>query len=138
MIYGMGSNYEGSTEMMPEFIRAKAICLGWGTEEAAPLHQLFNHIGVGDIVYLKSYPPAHGLYIKAVGVVISSEIFNIPELGVARKVKWLWVARSQAEYVHLGHLQDKYDNIRGGSLYPEYGPKVQNEILLKVGAEANQ
>jgi hypothetical protein len=132
MIYGLGSNYEGSTEMMDRFIELGVACIGWSPEDSESLQQMFSHIQVGDIIYLKSYPPAHGLFIKAVGIVISSKMFNIPDLGVARKVKWLWCGRRDFNFIKMGHVRDKYDNMRGGTIYPEYGPAVQAMVLEKI------
>ncbi len=132
MIYGLGSNYEGSTEMMEQFVKLGVACIGWRVEESEALQQMFHHIQVGDFIYLKSYPPAHGLYVKAIGLVTSSKIFDIPDLGVARQVHYIWVAKSGEEYIKMNHLRDKYDNMRGGTIYPEYGPEVQKIVIDRV------
>jgi hypothetical protein len=46
---------------------------------------------VGDVIYIKSYPPDEGLIIKGVGFLRTSEIFAVEELGGAfRRVAWFW------------------------------------------------
>lgn len=132
MIHGIGSMYGGKQEMLPKFVAAQMACIGWDKADAAPLHQMLaTSIQVGDILYIKSQTPSDGLFIKAVGIVLDSEIYNHPELGFGRKVHWVWVSKGNPEFIRLGKQSDKYDNIRAGSLYPEYGEKVQ-KVVLKV------
>ena len=121
MIYGIGSMYGSTDEKLPEFVSRKVACIGWPKTEASSLHQLLTQIGVGDIIFVKSYPPSHGLYVKAVGIVNSPELYTFPDLGTGRGVRWVWVADENIEPVHLGRMNDRYDNFRGGSLYQELG-----------------
>jgi hypothetical protein len=129
MIYGVGTTYASSDEKLSEFIANEAICLGWSAAEAPAIHQLFGQIGVGDIVFAKSFPPQYGLFIKAVGIVTSAKIFELPRLGVARHVHWIWSTLESNEYVRLGRLDDHYDYFRGGTLYQELGIRVQDQVL---------
>ena len=129
MIYGIGTTYGSTNEMFPEFVAAQAACIGWTKDESPGLHQLFARIGVGDIVFAKSFPPSHGLYIKGVAVVTSPELYSLPSLGVGRAVRWIWTALEGREPIHLGRLDDRYDYFRGGALYEELGPAVQSQVL---------
>src|SRR5207245_703490 len=129
MIYGIGSVYGSTDEMLPQFVSRKVACIGWPETEAAGLHQMLGHIGVGDIVFIKAHPPSHGLYIKAVGVVDSPEVYRFPDLGSGRSVRWVWSATDGVKPAHLGRLNDRYDNLRGGTIYPEFGPTVQEAVI---------
>lgn len=133
MFYAFGSNYSGSEEKMSDFVSNEVACIGWNPTEAQPLHQLMSSINPGDIIFLKSYPPQAGLYIKAIGIAYDTETtFNIPNLGFGKKVKWLWSAENESEYIKMGHLRDKYDNMRNGSIYIECSSIVQKVIIDKI------
>jgi hypothetical protein len=129
MIYGIGTTYSSSDEKLPEFVANEAVCLGWTPEQSPAIHQLFGQIGVGDIVFAKSFPPSHGLFIKGVGIVTSPRLFELPRLGVGRHVHWIWTALEGRQPVRLGRLDDHYDYFRGGTLYQELGPRVQEAVL---------
>ena len=129
MIYGIGSVYNSTEEQLSHFVSSGVACIGWPREEAPALHQLLSRIAVGDLVFVKSYPPSSGLYVKAVGVVTSAELFNVPGLGFGRSVSWVWSALDGREPVHLGRIKDRYDNMRHGTLYEELGPIVQQRVL---------
>lgn len=127
MIYGFGSMYGSTEEKLPDFLSRKLACIGWPKEEAGALHQMLAQIAVGDIVFVKAHPPAHGLYIKAVGVVDSAEIYTSRDLGAGRSVQWVWHCNGQP--LQLGRQNDRYDNFRGGTLYQELGPDVQAAVI---------
>jgi hypothetical protein len=129
MIYGIGTMYGSTDEMLPDFITSGAVWIGWPQEEAPALHQLLGQIGVGDIVFAKSFPPSSGLYIKGVAVVTSAQTVKLTKLGVGREVRWIWTASDGRQSVHVGRLDDRYDNMRGGTLYQELGPVVQKKVL---------
>lgn len=129
MIYAIGSVYGSTDEMLPQFLARKVVCIGWPKTEAAALHQMLGQIAVGDIIFVKSHPPSHGLYIKAVGIVDSPEVYSFPDLGSGRSVQWLWGQNPETRPLPLGRQNDRYDNFRGGSLYQEFGPAVQAAII---------
>jgi hypothetical protein len=129
MIYGMGTTYASTNEKLSEFVANEAICLGWSAAESPAIHQLFGQIGVGDIVFAKSFPPSHGLYIKGVGIVTSPKLFDLPKLGVGKHVHWIWSTVNGDNPVHMGRLDDHYDYFRGGTLYQELGSRVQDKVL---------
>lgn len=129
MIYGIGSVFDSTEEKLPQFVTSNVACVGWDRNDAPGLHQLLGKIGVGDIIFVKAYPPSSGLYIKAVGIVNSPDIFNVPNLGYGRSVSWIWSALDGREPIHLGPVNDRYDNMRRGTLYEELGPVVQQRVL---------
>lgn len=130
MIYGIGTTYGATDEKFPEFVAAGTICIGWEEAEAPAIHQLFAHIAVGDIVFAKSFPPRQGLFIKGVGIVTSPELYRFPNIeGVGRAVRWVWTALEGRQMESMGRLNDHYDYFRGGTLFQEFGPRVQEKVI---------
>lgn len=126
MIYGIGSMYDSTEEQLDNFVSRKMICVGWEKSEAPGLHQLFAQIGVGDIVFVKSHPPSQGLYIKAVGIIDSADVYPLPDKTTGRSIIWSWVGKKPHR---LGRINDRYDHFRGGTLYQELGPRVQSAVI---------
>ena|SRR3989442_971813 len=129
MIYGIGSVYGSKHEKLSQFVSSSVACIGWERDQAPALHQLLNRIAVGDIVFVKSFTASGGLYIKAVGVVTSPEILILPDLRYGRSVSWVWSALDVKDAIHLGRIEDRYDNMRFGTLYEELGPVVQQRVV---------
>lgn len=131
-VYGIGSSYDNN-EKMQDFVKAQAACIGWDPETAPTYHSLLQSMSPGDLIFLKSFPVSHGLYIKAVGIVRSYPINTYEELGWGRDVAWLWVADDKDQYVKLGRQDDKYDQMRGGTIYQEHNPQVILKVIDKIG-----
>ncbi len=129
-MYGIGSVYDSTDEKLEEFVRSGVACIGWPEQEAPGLHQQLAHIGVGDIMFVKAFPPAQGLYIKAVGIVSNAKVLELPRnLGFGREVKWVWSATNGKDPLKLGRIEDRYDFMRTGTMYLELGPLVQEKII---------
>jgi hypothetical protein len=128
-IYGIGAVYDGK-DMTDAFVQAGAAAIGWNDDDAPYAHQLFRRITVGDIIYIKSYPPKYGLHIKAVGMVTEpcDPDREADELGHRRiSVDWRWY-HGPAHTHAIGTMSDKADFMRRGSLYEELNPKLQKLI----------
>ena len=124
-IFGIGAYYEGTTDMTEEFVQNGRACIGWGEDYAPTLHQMMRQVRVGDLIYIKSFTPRAGLTIKAVGIVISTEIEG-PEIELGEiciEVDWAWQG-----YHPVGRVNDKY-NVRSITLYEEFNPEIQNLII---------
>lgn len=124
-IFGIGAYYEGTTDMTEEFVQNGRACIGWEEACAPTLHQMMRQVKVGDLIYIKSFAPRTGLTIKAVGIVISTEIEGSEiELGeICVEVDWAWRGS------HLvGRIDDKY-NVRSITFYEEFNPEIQNLII---------
>lgn len=134
MLYGFGSYYNGNEEKMSEFVKSGAAYIGYDKTEAPGLFEELTNIKAWDIVFLKSYPPATGLFIKAIGIVENNEKCYVPTLGHGVPVRWLWSALNESEYIRVGIVHDKIENTRGGTIYHEYGPKIQQIILDKISS----
>lgn len=132
MIYGVGATYEdGSVDHFSSFIAQGIICVGWDKKTAPAFHAMLAGMSVGDTVFIKSFSPKVGLYIKAIGIIADSDVFE-SNLGSARKVKWLFSANSKEQWLKFGRMYDKYDFMRGGTLYPEFNPEIVRVITDKL------
>jgi hypothetical protein len=127
MIYGIGSMYGATHDVLPDFLSRGVACVGWEKADAPAHYQMLGQIAVGDIIFVKSFPPAQGLYIKAVGIVDKPDIYTFPDLVAGRSVQWVWNFKDQA--LRLGRLDDHYDQFRAGTLYQELGPRVQAAVI---------
>ena len=90
-IYGIGAHYGATNDVSDIFWDESVACINWGEEGAPSLHNMIKHIKVGDIIYIKTYPPDRGLTIKAIGLVIDDRVFKIDNVGEAcLRMKWVW------------------------------------------------
>lgn len=132
MVFGVGATYDdGSIDQFSSFINHNIICVGWDETTAPAFHAMLAGMSVGDVVFIKSFSPKVGLYIKAIGVVASSSVISTP-FGKARRVLWKHVAKTKDDWLKFGRMYDKYDFMRGGTLYPEYNPDIVRKILQYV------
>lgn len=124
-IYGIGANFGGSDDVSKQFIKREVACLGYSKEDSPTLHTMLAHIKTGDIIFIKSFPPNIGLIIKAVGVVVGDAVVEDRELRLRGvRMKWAWHGD-----VRLGKLEDKYDPVRGLTLYEEQNFTVQSQVI---------
>lgn len=129
MVFGVGATYDdGSRDQFSSFINHNIVCVGWDEATAPSFHAMLAGMSVGDVVFIKSFSPKAGLYIKAIGVIATSNVFDTP-FGKARKVIWKYVAESKDGWFKFGRMYDKYDFMRGGTLYPEYNPDIVRKVL---------
>lgn len=132
MIFGIGATFENSSiDHFSSFINHNIISVAWNEKTAPAFHAILAGMSVGDVVFIKSFSPKAGLYIKAVGVIASSETVETP-YGKARKVLWKYVAKTKDDWIKFGRMYDKYDFMRGGTLYPEYNPEIVRTVLNLV------
>lgn len=135
-IYGFGASYGGSDDMTSDFIDANGAFVGYDEDEAPVAHAMLRMIEVGDIVFLKSFPPSIGLIIKAVGIVVQAGPIQHDDLGRGVGVRWIFTGDiGGGENLRLGKMQDKADFTRGGTLYREHSPKVNGRILALLLGE---
>lgn len=129
-IYGFGAAYGGSDDKTSNFVEAQGAFVGYSEHDAPVSHAMLRMIEVGDIVFIKSFPPSIGLIIKAVGIVVKAGPINDEELGSGVGVRWIYTGETGGgENFRLGKMQDKADFTRGGTLYREYSPEVNGRIL---------
>lgn len=136
-MYGFGAAYGGSEDMTATFVEAGGAFVGWKSDEAPAAHAMLRQIEVGDLVFLKSFPPSMGLIVKAAGIVTETAepllVWEVPGVGV--KVNWTFYGPRDGGHKPFGKIGDKADFTRSGTLYREYNPDVQRRIIqLVLGA----
>ena len=132
-IYGFGAAYSGTEDMTSAFIKAGGAFVGWKRTEAPAAHAMLRQIEIGDVAFLKSFPPSTGLIVKAVGLVTEAgdDIMDW-EIGTGVKVSWAFVGARDGGTKLFGKIGDKADFTRGGTLYREYNPEVQRRIVALI------
>jgi len=135
-VYGFGAAFGGSEDMSSNFIEAEGAFVGWKPAEAPAAHATLRQIEVGDLVFIKSFPPSMGLIVKAAGIVTdTNHLLMDYDLGTGVRVNWTFVGPRDGGHKLFGKIGDKADFTRGGTLYREYNPDVQRRIIELVLGE---
>lgn len=129
-IFAVGANYDGK-DVSPQFLEKGVAGVGWSYKDAPELHQLITSLKVGDIIYIKAYPPnSPDIIVKAIGYIQDTVLHDINTSGnlveVGRNVNW----RSKEEF-RIPKPTERY-NVRLNSVYEEFHPDVQVEILCHL------
>lgn len=137
-IFGGGSSW-GKEELKDDFFKNENYVIGWNFSESEDLYTQISSIKVGDIIYLKSNKPGSSdIRIKGIGIVTNSliqKLFN-ENIDLSNKranfeltVKWL--IKSEFKLT-IPKGTGKLTNIRAATLYEEFMPYVQNQIINKI------
>lgn len=140
-IFGAGSNWDGD-ELKDDFFSNENYVIGWSINDAQDLYNLISSIKVGDIIYLKANRPGSlEIRVKGIGIVKSSLLTFLFEKGenlsVVRNnfelpVKWV---DKQEFFITIPADTGKLTNVRAATLYEEYLPFVQTEIINRIIAK---
>lgn len=140
-IFGAGSNWDGN-EIKDDFFRNENFVIGWDINDAEDLYSQISSIKIGDIIYLKANRPgALEIRIKGIGIVKKSlvnQLFDKKEnLSKNRRnfelpVKWIV---KKEFHISIPPNTGKLTNVRAATLYEEFMPFVQSEILEKLFTE---
>lgn len=127
-IFGVGAFYD--RDVSGDFIADNLIGVGWDVQDAPELHRFIRSLKVGDIVYLKSYPPgSRQIYVKAIGVVRDDIIRDQPDsnglVEIGRNVRWITTAQFQIP------RPNEKNNVRANTMYEEYHPDVEDRIMTR-------
>lgn len=125
-IFGIGAYYD--SDVSGDFINNNIAGPGWSKTDAPELHQFINSLKVGDIVYIKSAPPSNkGIIVKAIGVVTDDVLINSSSIvSAGRNIQWL-----VKETFRIPKPKEK-NNVRLNTMYEEFHPEVQSQILDKL------
>jgi len=128
-IYGIGAFYE--EDVSDEFIRANIVGAGWSVRDAPELHQFVRSLKVGDIVYIKAFPPgSREIIVKAIGVIADDAIVDDQNsngiVSCGRNVRWV----STRQFALPQPIEK--NNVRANTLYEEFHPLVQRQILARL------
>jgi hypothetical protein len=137
-IFGAGSKWEND-EMKDDFFKDQNFVIGWNIKDAEDLYSVVSSIKIGDIIYLKANRPgSFDIRIKGIGIVKDSfmnVLFEKEENLSLRKnnfelpVQWIY----KTEFIiSIPRNIGKLTNIRAATLYEEYLPFVQKEILERI------
>lgn len=127
-IFGIGAYY--AEDISAQFVASNIAGVGWTKDEAPDLHQFIRSLRVGDIIYIKAYPPGGDLIIKAIGLITDDRLLTSVEthnlVTCGRNVQWI-----STPQFSLPVPQQK-NNVRANTLYEEFHPVVQREILKRI------
>jgi hypothetical protein len=124
-IYGFG--YEIEEDVSAIFIQKKIVGVGWNKQDAPDVHQLVRSLKTGDIVYLKKASNSSDIQVKAVGIITDDTILDYtacPVIQIGRNVQWV----SNRPFTIPKPVNGK-NNVRSNSVYEEFHPDVQKQIL---------
>ena len=137
-IYGAGSNWDGD-EIKEDFFNNSNYVIGWNINDAQDLYNMISTIKVGDIIYLKANRPgSYDIRVKGIGIVKSSFISVLFEKGenlsstrnnFELPVEWI---HKDEFIVYIPKDIGKLTNIRAATLYEEFLPFVQSNIINKI------
>ncbi len=137
-IFGAGSNWDGN-EIKDDFFKNENFVIGWDINNAEDLYSQISSVKVGDIIYLKANRPGSlEIRIKGIGIVKKSlvnQLFDKKEnLSKNRRnfelpVKWIV---KKEFHISIPPNTGKLTNVRAATLYEEFMPFVQSEILEKL------
>jgi hypothetical protein len=124
-IYGVGFKF-GNDDVSDNFFSENLVGTGWGVDDAPDIHQLFNLLKVGDIVYLKSAGHGTKIAVRAVGIIRDGDILDGESsfVQIGRSVRW--VSKRQFD---IPKPANEKNNVRSNTIYEEYHPEVQVQIL---------
>jgi len=137
-IFGAGSNWDGN-EIKEDFFRNENFVIGWDINDAEDLYNQISSIKVGDIIYLKANRPGSlDLRKKGIGIVKKSlvnQLFDKKEnLSKNRRNFELpvrWIVKNEF-HISIPPNTGKLTNVRAATLFEEYMPFAQTEILNKL------
>jgi hypothetical protein len=128
-IFGIGAFYD--EDVSQDFIRANLIGVGWGENDAPELHKFVRTLKVGDIVYIKAYPPGGSdIIVKGIGIIIDDTVRTEEDsdglISCGRNVRWV------NENVFRIPRPRERNNVRSNTMYEEFHPEVQRIILENI------
>jgi hypothetical protein len=156
-VFGFGASYGGVEDVTSYFLRLGVACSGWAPStppdatrspydgDAPFIEAAMRAIKSGDVIFLKSFSPGSGLRIKGVGIVTDSRPHMVDVdngypldrlrprtegLGAGVKVRWTWPGVLDGSvFWKMGQLEDRGTNLRTGTIYEEFGPKVIAQVI---------
>ncbi len=143
-IYGAGSNWDGN-EIKDSFFVNNNYVIGWNINDAQDLYNMISTIKIGDIIYLKANRPgSYDIRVKGIGIVRNSLINVLFEkeenLSNTRNnfelpVEWI---DTEEFIISIPPTIGKLTNVRAATLYEEFLPFVQNEIIDRIIKKINK
>ena len=122
-IYWIGA-YFSNGDVSKDFITNSIVGTGWSKQYAPELFQYMQSLKVGDIVYIKSYPPSSlDIIIKGIGIIKDDILVTNNIVTCGRNVVW-----KNIQTLRIPRPQEK-NNVRANTMYEEFHPDVQQFII---------
>ena len=130
-IYGVGSYYTSQHyDTSDDCKRYNFIGTGWDYKDAPDLHEYFQLLEPGDIVYIKAAAFGQAPRVKGIGIIVGSDTiygrFGQTNVEIGRRVQWL-----DKEIFKLPFLLGK-NNVRSNTIYRETHPQHIITIMDRV------
>ncbi len=138
-IFGVGSNWNGE-EQRERFFADSRFILGWNAVTARDLYAFMASLKVGDILYIKANQPgSRTIHVKGIGIITRNLIGCMAEDEFHGNVSdWeslfvhvTWIDRQEFA-ITIPENEGKLTNIRAATIYEEYLPLVQDQIISRV------
>ena len=131
-IYGIGA-FISSGDVSNQFIASNLVGVGWDHQDAPELHQYVHSLKVGDIVYIKAFPPnLNQIIIKAIGIITDDIVLDEAStnnlVACGRRVRWI-----STEQFSIAKPAER-NNVRQNTMYEEFHPIVQREVINRIVA----
>ncbi len=139
-IYGVGSNWNGK-EMKEQFLSEGKFILGWNESSAKDLYAFVASFKVGDLLYIKGNAPgSRSLRVKGIGIITKNLIGCLTSSGLNGSsaqewetlfVRVSWIHREEF-VIKIPKNEGKLTNVRAATIYEEFLPAIQDELLAKI------
>lgn len=137
-IFGAGSKWD-IKEIKDDFFKNENFIIGWDINDAEDLYSQISSVKIGDIIYLKSNKPGSlHLRIKGIGIVKKSllnQLFDKKENLLENRRNFelpvKWIVKDEFN-IDIPPNTGKLTNVRAATLYEEFMPFVQSNILEKL------
>lgn len=124
-VYGIGTYYNKS--ISSDFIQQNLVGLGWDYQNEKELHEHFQSLKIGDIVYIKSDQSGSFVTVSAIGIIRDDRIICKNGLiATGRNVRWI----STDEFII--HEEPKINNKDLETIHEELHYAVLNEIIMRI------
>jgi len=127
-IYGVGAYYDH--DVSSKFIQSEIIGVGWDVNDAPELHEYIKSLKVGDIVYIKAAFGGADITVKGIGIIKDNVIQDANSthdlVQSGRNVFWV------NKQTFVIKKPPEKNNVRSNTLYEEFHPIVQGEIIKKL------
>jgi len=130
--WGIGARY-GAEYVVSEFLKEGVACIGHAKSEVPEIFAQFKTVKKGDRIFMKAYGPSSTqICVMGAGTVIGNNIYKVSdELGYGMDVDWVWGHADSEEIYLIDSLgKDKHRNVRLGTLYEEFNPKVKRALAI--------
>lgn len=127
-IYGVGAYYD--RDVSDAFVANSLVGVGWSAQEAPELQEYFRSLKVGDIVYIKAAFGGADIRVKGIGIIRDTAVRTSADtdglVSSGRNVAWL-----NTENFVISRPTEK-NNVRSNTVYEEFHPLVQAEIIARI------